>query len=440
MADQVIQFEGQEHHFPADFTDQDIAKALASTHAAATPIPYATKQSAQIGRLAPPGSAQRKAQNAAIATLPPEQQGGRFSGPVASTLAEYGGGKDLVQGARTFTEPGFDSKFQGIHEMGVGAGKALLPLAAPWMIANPLTALVTGAAGGAGQMLGSGLAGAVGAPPGVSNVVGDIAGIGTGMAAQRAIPFIRAFAASPDLREKTLNVIPGNPGTKLREVGETYRGIIDAAREAMKPPPEWASETRAAVENQARAPEPQHSGGWISSGPVEAGRAIPPPPPGAAPAPPPSPSGVPEGVDPQWFRAMSPDAQQQLRTKLGQATPSPVNTSALPVKPLTPPPGAETPRTWPDRMSEGDARKLHSEVVYNNAVRKNATMAQKFMDQGLTPEQVQKMPDAELLAHLKAAGFDTPRKAAGTPTSSQRTLEQVRADIVRTMPFGPPPK
>lgn len=34
MADQIIQFEGTEHHFPADFTDQDISKALKLAHPA----------------------------------------------------------------------------------------------------------------------------------------------------------------------------------------------------------------------------------------------------------------------------------------------------------------------------------------------------------------------------------------------------------------------
>jgi hypothetical protein len=36
MPDQVIQFEGAEHHFPEDFTDQDIAKALKLAHPAPT--------------------------------------------------------------------------------------------------------------------------------------------------------------------------------------------------------------------------------------------------------------------------------------------------------------------------------------------------------------------------------------------------------------------
>lgn len=37
--DQIVNFEGTEHHFPPDFTQQDIARALAQAHPAPTPLP-----------------------------------------------------------------------------------------------------------------------------------------------------------------------------------------------------------------------------------------------------------------------------------------------------------------------------------------------------------------------------------------------------------------
>lgn len=39
MADQIVQFEGTEHHFPPDFTQADIAKALTMTHGGGAPTP-----------------------------------------------------------------------------------------------------------------------------------------------------------------------------------------------------------------------------------------------------------------------------------------------------------------------------------------------------------------------------------------------------------------
>ena len=91
-------------------------------------------------------------------------------------------------GFSELTQPGFDPKAQGAHDIIAGAGSALTPALLPLAVANPLPAVAALAGGAAGSTLGQMGAHALDAGPGTTNLAGDVGGIAGGAAVGGFIP------------------------------------------------------------------------------------------------------------------------------------------------------------------------------------------------------------------------------------------------------------
>lgn len=76
--------------------------------------------------------------------------------------------------------PGLDSKFHGASEVIRGLGTAAIPAAIPFAAVSPLTSAAALAAGTGAQYAGEEGSKALGAPPGASALIGDVAGLGAG--------------------------------------------------------------------------------------------------------------------------------------------------------------------------------------------------------------------------------------------------------------------
>ena len=165
----------------------------------------------------------------------------------------------------------------------------------------------------------------------------------------------------------------------------------------------------------------------------------------------------PPGIRPEDWATMTPQQQATLSAAIagrgGKAvlgrSPAPAVTAAeprssggtlsVPTTELAPPP------TGRPSMAPGDPRLIHSETVHGLAQEKTQAMSKRFDAMGLTPEQVEAMPDSQLLNHIREEGqnqvslgkrkkgYDLPGPNAGTPLSSQRTLPQIRRDIVEQL-------
>jgi len=157
MPDQVVQFEGTEHHFPDDFSQQDIAKALSAAH----PLPPAMNKVP-----IPPGLGQ------------PEDEGlfKRIYLAPARALTE-----DIPNAIAQYTRPGFDAKAGATAKLASGLATAAAPFTLPEAaIAAP--ALTAASLGGAtlGGAVGQGAAEVAGLPEGASELAGTLGSIAGG--------------------------------------------------------------------------------------------------------------------------------------------------------------------------------------------------------------------------------------------------------------------
>lgn len=83
--------------------------------------------------------------------------------------------------------PGLDSKLKGASEVVRGLGTAAIPAAIPFAVANPLTSAAALAAGTGAQYVGEEGSKVLGAPPGASALIGDVAGLGAGGLAGKGV-------------------------------------------------------------------------------------------------------------------------------------------------------------------------------------------------------------------------------------------------------------
>lgn len=124
------------------------------------------------------------------------------------------------------------------------------------------------------------------------------------------------------------------------------------------------------------------------------------------------------------FAKLSPEQQATVRNLADRLQPK----SAGP--PSSPTPVGPTPES---PVMTSDPRNIGWSRLEASAKAKDISMAQRFLKQGLTPEQVSAMSEPELNAHLKAAGY---REFYGKHLS--RSHAAGKADIVKAMKEGGP--
>ena len=476
MPDQVVQFEGTEHHFPDDFSQQEIAKALSSAHPLppamnTVPIPEGLQPQTYSQKVLSnlPSSVANFVKNAPMVPTagprPVQDEKGNWHLPDISLSGELGDvlsniGNKIFNPSESFAEDPVGTAalpvmaayggYRGVTSPAVRAGakealaevKKELPAIRKWERNATIGGAVLG--GGTGH-------------PFIGSEIGAAAG------ATRAIPpalrgFRRGYSGyEPYLRPEDMmppppgapaaRFVPGQYDTRVAdvpiEVGGAhipdYNGPTIPPTPVPAPPEYFPTPAGRFVPGQYDAPRLQRP-------PVEVGGAhIPDYTPPGGPATPlpdvaPVPAAAPTGPSVKQLQALY-DANAKMNFKGAKFAdlPEPVQNiirqevnkdvaAAFPAPPGTlPTPGvSEAYKASLPQVSiipEGE-RNIIRKVAETNRGAKDTAIARSLKDEGFTAAKLDSMSDADLAKRVKDLGY---RPSTGKNYS--RTWSAFRRDL-----------
>ncbi len=377
MADQIVQFEGAEHHFPADFTDADIQKALQAVSPSAAP--------------GVPNPLQANPEKYTPAGLKLAPWGVPSSGPHKSFADTVGHDNPLGKAA---------DMAAGVSEY-LPSTESLIGAAAPGVAGPP------GTGGSSGLIkraisLGGGVATqwavekglrAMGVPDSLARVISDAAGFGVasrghGPKGERPIETTDLGTTSPAAKIPSIPKVNGPAASSTMEVPATIPTFSRSTAGLPAPAPASSPSSPATLDEIVQS---------LSKGKVKT-----------------------------FAKASPQDQQAALSTHNALSrTASKGATSPSPAPSISQPLG---------KVGATDSETNLVNTLRGNTTRKNLEIGQYFTGKGMTPEQVASMPEAQFNMHIRNV-----KNASGnayqpsTGRNYHRTPEQARAEVVNAM-------